>query len=130
MAEMRWIEPGEWRYLISIRIEDKYRAKLKAKMVRDICMRCASEEEKAERKKEIKAIDQFRRDETAKITQKILDDLKGQPVRSLGKDRYVGEIAFKDEALRDEIFKTLSAPKGWRFSRMEDGGGDERWLVY
>jgi acyl-CoA synthetase (NDP forming) len=86
-------------------------------------MRCASEEEKAERKKEIKAIDQFRRDETAKITQKILDDLKGQPVRLLGKDRYAGEIAFKDEALRDEIFKTLSAPKGWRFSRMEDGGG-------
>ena len=123
MASIRWIEPGEWRYLISVRIEHKYRDKVKAKMVRNICMRCSSEEEKAERNKEIKAFNQFRRDGTAKIAQKILDDLKGQPVSLLGQDRYVGELAFKDEALRDKVLKTLSAPKGWKFSAVELGGG-------
>tara|TARA_Y100001938_G_scaffold149909_1_gene238628 strand:+ start:6350 stop:6730 length:381 start_codon:yes stop_codon:yes gene_type:complete len=123
MTSIRWIEPGEWRYLISIRMENKYRTQLKAKMVRSICWKCSSEEEKAERRKEDKAFNQFRIDETAKINQEILDGLKGQPVRLLKRDRYVGEIAFKDEALRDEVLKTLSAPKGWKFSKAEDGGG-------
>ena len=123
---IRWIEPGEWRYLIVVQMVEEYRNELKGKMVRDICTRCAPKEEKAKRKKEIKALDQFRRDETDKITQKIMDDLKrrfGVGTKSNVIARERGTLAFKDEALRDEIIDALSAPKGWAFWKSECGGG-------
>ena len=118
MAELRWIEPGEWRYLIDIFMDRKYLGKLKSEMVRDICMRCSSEREKAKRKEEFKAFRQYQKDEVDRITREIMGDLKDEQVRL----RSRGELAFKDESLRDAVVSDLSLPKGWKSRKSESGG--------
>lgn len=118
MAELRWKQPSEWCYLIDIFMERKYLAKLKSEMVRDICMENSSEKEKAKRKEEFKAFKQFLKDETDRVNREIMGDLKDEQVKL----RSQGELAFKDEALRDAVAKDLSLPKGWKSRKGRSGG--------
>ena len=116
---IRFIEPGAWRYLMHFHLEEPERKKLKAKMVRDICPRCSSKEEKAERQKEIKALQAFCDDERYKIIREAMRIIDNRKAKLRG--RY--EIAFKDEKYRDEVSKQLEIPKKWKLSLLESGGG-------
>lgn len=119
MTSIRWIEPGEWRFAVRIDMKRKDELKLKSKMVRDICLRCASEKEKAERRKEVQAFNQFKQDQRDKVIKTILNTLEPGSVKL----RSGHELIFKDEKLRDKVASQMKPPKDWFVTEVELGGG-------
>ena len=99
--------PDERRFQIGIRMDRVTRTKLKAKMV--------NPQKRANQYKQVEAWIKFLRDENEKVVQKVgwwlhlyyplADVASGTNFKG---ERY---FAFFDEALRDEIYNSLSSPE-------------------
>ena len=109
---------GEWLYLLKVFYTVPAEKKLKAKMVGDFCPKCDSEAKRRKHKKEVKAFREAIAKEKRSFLESICKTLDSQDFKI--EDSF--EIAFKDEALRDEVKTNFKLPKHLHFVLSEKGG--------